>query len=113
MIGASARRGTIGGELFRNVIAADFTGAAYPVNPKGDPVGGVPGYRSVEEIPAPVDLAVICVPGEQVLAAAESALRAGRPRALRHLGRLRRNRLRGARARRSSCSRSSVATAPA
>jgi acetyl coenzyme A synthetase (ADP forming)-like protein len=77
VIGASARRGTIGGELFRNVIAADFDGAAYPVNPKGDPVGGVPGYRSVEDIPALVDLAVICVPGAQVFTAAESALRAG------------------------------------
>jgi acetyl coenzyme A synthetase (ADP forming)-like protein len=77
VIGASARRGTIGGELFRNVIAADFDGAAYPVNPKGDPVGGVPGYGSIEEIPAPVDLAVICVPGAQVLDAAGSALRAG------------------------------------
>jgi acetyl coenzyme A synthetase (ADP forming)-like protein len=77
VIGASARRGTIGGELFRNVIAADFDGAAYPVNPKGDPVGGVPGYRSVEDIPAPIDLAVICVPGAQVIDAADSALRAG------------------------------------
>ncbi|MCW2963151.1 MAG: CoA-binding domain protein [Actinomycetia bacterium] len=77
VIGASARRGTIGGELFRNVIAADFDGAAYPVNPKGDPVGGVPGYRSVEDIPGDVDLTVICVPGGRVFAAAESALRAG------------------------------------
>jgi acetyl coenzyme A synthetase (ADP forming)-like protein len=77
VIGASARRGTIGGELFRNVIAADFDGAAYPVNPKGDPVGGVPGYRSVEDIPALVDLAVICVPGAQVIDAADTALRAG------------------------------------
>jgi acetyl coenzyme A synthetase (ADP forming)-like protein len=77
VIGASTRRGTIGGELFRNVIAADFDGAAYPVNPKGDPVGGVPGYRSVADIPAQVDLAVICVPGAQVFGAAESALRAG------------------------------------
>jgi acetate---CoA ligase (ADP-forming) len=77
VIGASARRGTIGGELFRNVIAADFDGAAYPVNPKADPVGGVPGYSSIEDIPAPIDLAVICVPGAQALGAAESALRAG------------------------------------
>jgi acetate---CoA ligase (ADP-forming) len=77
VIGASARRGTIGGELFRNVIAADFDGAAYPVNPKGDPVGGVPGYRAVEEIPNLVDLAVICVPGAQVIDAADAALRAG------------------------------------
>ena len=77
VIGASSRRGTIGGELFRNVITADFDGAAYPVNPKGDPVGGVPGYASIEDIPAPVDLAVICVPGTQVIEAAGSALRAG------------------------------------
>jgi hypothetical protein len=46
----SARRGTIGGELFRNVIAADFDGAAYPVNSKGDAVGGVRGYTSIREI---------------------------------------------------------------
>ena len=29
-VGASKRRGTIGSELFRNIIAADFVGAAYP-----------------------------------------------------------------------------------
>src|ERR1700761_370191 len=39
VIGASARRGTIGGELFRNILAGDFSGASYPVNAKGDPVG--------------------------------------------------------------------------
>jgi acetyl coenzyme A synthetase (ADP forming)-like protein len=77
VIGASARRGTIGGELFRNVIAGDFDGAAYPVNPKGQPVGGVPAYRSVEEIPPLVDLAVVCVPSDQVIDASLSALRAG------------------------------------
>ena len=36
VIGASKRRGSIGGELFRNVLAGDFAGAAYPVNRKGD-----------------------------------------------------------------------------
>ena len=77
VIGASARRGTIGGELFRNVIAADFVGAAYPVNPKGEPVGGIHAYRSVEEIPGPVDLAVICVPAAHVLPAARASLRNG------------------------------------
>src|SRR5690349_16734005 len=77
VIGASSRRGSIGGELFRNVIAGDYTGAAFPVNSKGDSVGGVRGYRAIEEIGEPVDLAMICVPGDQVIAAAESALRAG------------------------------------
>jgi acetate---CoA ligase (ADP-forming) len=77
VIGASRRRGSIGGELFRNVIEADFAGAAYPVNRGGEPVAGVRGYSSIEEIPDPVDLAVICLPGEQVLDAAAEALARG------------------------------------
>jgi acyl-CoA synthetase (NDP forming)/RimJ/RimL family protein N-acetyltransferase len=77
VIGASPRRGTIGGELFRNVLQADFAGAAYPVNRGGEPVGGVGGYASIAEVPAPVDLAVICVPGGRVLDAVQSALGAG------------------------------------
>ena len=74
VIGASSRRGNIGGELFRNVLAADFSGAAYPVNRKGDSVAGVKGYTGVGEIPGGVDLAVICLPGDKVLEAAEEAL---------------------------------------
>jgi acetyl coenzyme A synthetase (ADP forming)-like protein len=77
VVGASPRRGTIGGELFRNVLEGDFAGAAYPVNPKGSPVAGVRGYRAVTEIPDPVDLAVIAVPSAHVLEAAEDALRHG------------------------------------
>lgn len=77
VVGASRRRGTIGGELFRNILDADFSGAAYPVNRGGESVAGVRGYRSIEEIPDPIDLAVLCLPGEGVLAAAEEALRKG------------------------------------
>ena len=77
VVGASRRRGTIGGELFRNVIAADFQGAAYPVNRDGEPVGGVRAYRSVDELPETVELVVICLPAQHVLGAAESALKSG------------------------------------
>ena len=77
VIGASKRRGSIGGELFRNVLEADFAGVAYPVNRAGEAVAGVRGYRAIEEIPDPVDLAVICVPGAQVVDAAEAALQKG------------------------------------
>jgi acetate---CoA ligase (ADP-forming) len=77
VVGASKRRGSIGGELFRNVLAGDFAGSVYPVNRKGDSVAGVHGYGAVGEIAEHVDLAVICVPGEQVLSAAEDALAAG------------------------------------
>jgi acetate---CoA ligase (ADP-forming) len=77
VIGASRRRGSIGGELFRNVLEADFDGAAYPVNRGGESVAGVRGYGSISEIPDPVELAVICVPGARVLEAAEEALAKG------------------------------------
>jgi acetyl coenzyme A synthetase (ADP forming)-like protein len=77
VIGASRRRGSIGGELFRNVLAADFAGAAYPVNREGETVGGVPAYASIAEVPEVVDLAVICLPGPLVLEAAEAALASG------------------------------------
>jgi acetyl coenzyme A synthetase (ADP forming)-like protein len=77
VVGASRRRGSIGGELFRNVIEADFAGAAYPVNLEGSSVAGVRGYASLEEIPDPVDLTVVCVPATGVYDAAEQALRRG------------------------------------
>ncbi|HEY3182198.1 MAG TPA: GNAT family N-acetyltransferase [Gaiellaceae bacterium] len=77
VLGASPRRGTIGGELFRNILAGDFAGAAYPVNRSGDAVAGVRGYSSIGEIPDAVDLAVICVPAAAVVDAADSALRKG------------------------------------
>jgi acetyl coenzyme A synthetase (ADP forming)-like protein len=77
VVGASSRRGSIGGELYRNVLDAGFEGTAYPVNLKGEPVAGVRAYSSVAELPDEIDLAVICVAGEHVLEAAEDALRAG------------------------------------
>ncbi len=77
VVGASKRRGSIGGELFRNILTGDFAGSVYPVNRNGDSVAGVHGHGAVGEIAEDVDLAVICVPGEKVLGAAEDALAAG------------------------------------
>jgi len=77
VVGASARRGSIGGELFRNILAGDFQGEAYPVNRGGEPVGGVRATTSVAAIGAELDLVVVCVPGDKVIAAAEDALRHG------------------------------------
>jgi acetyl coenzyme A synthetase (ADP forming)-like protein len=77
VIGASRRRGSIGGELFRNILRGDFAGAAFPVNREGSPVAGVRAYRSIEEISDSVDVAVICLPAAGVYEAAENALRKG------------------------------------
>jgi acetyl coenzyme A synthetase (ADP forming)-like protein len=77
VVGASSRAGSIGGELFRNVLRGEFRGVVYPVNRSGEPVAGVRAYRSAAEIEDTVDLAVVCLPGGAVLEAAEEALAAG------------------------------------
>ena len=75
--GASPRAGTIGGLVFRNIVEAGFSGAAYPVNRRGEDVAGLPGHTSLAEVPGDVDLAVFCLPGEHVLEAVEDALAKG------------------------------------
>jgi acetyl coenzyme A synthetase (ADP forming)-like protein len=77
VVGASTRREAIGGIVFRNILAGEFTGAAYPVNRSGEPVAGVRAYPSIDELPETVDLAVICLPGAHVIGAARSALESG------------------------------------
>ncbi|HSP55531.1 MAG TPA: GNAT family N-acetyltransferase, partial [Dehalococcoidia bacterium] len=71
VIGASRQRGPIGAELFHNVLRHGYTGTVYPVNPKARAVGGVKAYPSVLDIPDDVDLAIIAVPAENVLAIAD------------------------------------------
>jgi acetyl coenzyme A synthetase (ADP forming)-like protein len=77
VLGASRRRGSIGGELFRNILQADFIGAAYPVNRDGSAVAGVRAYSSVAELPETPDLAVVCLPAAAVVEAAEQVLARG------------------------------------
>ncbi|HKZ19303.1 MAG TPA: GNAT family N-acetyltransferase [Acidimicrobiia bacterium] len=77
VIGASARRGTIGGELFRNILEGEFAGAVYPVNRDGSPLAGVRGYASMAAIPETVDLAVVAVPAKSVIQSVESVLQTG------------------------------------
>jgi acetate---CoA ligase (ADP-forming) len=70
VIGASRSRGTIGGEVFHNLLSFEFNGPVYPVNPKAEVVQAVPAVASVQDLPGPVDLAVIVVPAALVIEAA-------------------------------------------
>ena len=67
VIGASREPGTIGGEIFHNLLEAGFNGPVYPVNPKATVIQSVPAYASVLDIPGPLDLAVVSVPAAVVL----------------------------------------------
>ena len=66
VIGASRHPGTIGYELFRNLLAYGFEGPVYPVNPSSTSVAGVRAYPTVLDVPDAVDLAVIVVPAAAV-----------------------------------------------
>jgi acetyl coenzyme A synthetase (ADP forming)-like protein len=66
VIGASRRAGTIGHELFRNLLAYDFQGPVYPINPTAQSVTGVHAYPTVLDVPDAVDVALVVVPAELV-----------------------------------------------
>ena len=95
VVGASSRAGSIGGELFRNVLRGEFRGVAYPVNRSGEPVAGVHAYRSIAEIGEVVDLAVVCLPGGSGARGGGRGARRRRPSSVRHLCRLCRDRSEG------------------
>ncbi len=77
VIGASRRRGTIGGEILHNLLAAEFNGAVYAVNDKADVVQSLAAYRSVGDIPNGVEMAVLAVPAAEVVDAARECAAAG------------------------------------
>ena len=71
VIGAGRNRGTVGGEVLHNLLAAEFNGPVYAVNDHAEVVQSLPAYRSVIDIPGGVDLAVIVVPAAQVVSVAQ------------------------------------------
>ncbi len=66
IIGASRRQDTIGQLLVRNLVLGDYTGRVFVVNPAADAVAGMPAYANVNDIPFPVDIAIVAVPAEAV-----------------------------------------------
>lgn len=77
VVGASRRRGTIGGELLHNLLVHGFSGAIYPINPAVRAVQGVRAWPTVLDVPDDIDLAVIAVPAAQVLTEVEACGRKG------------------------------------
>ena len=77
VIGAGRRPGGIGHEIVRSLLAGDFAGTVYPVNPHARSICGVHAYAAVSELPPPVDLGVVAVPASQVLGVVEESAAAG------------------------------------
>ena len=76
VIGASARPGSVGYVIVEQ-LKKRFKGAIYPVNPRYTEILGLKCYPTVEEVPDPVDLAVIAVRAEIVPQVMESVGKRG------------------------------------
>jgi acetyl coenzyme A synthetase (ADP forming)-like protein len=66
VIGASANPSKLGYVITDNILKYGFEGKVYPINPNEDEILGLAVYRSVVDVPGPVDLAVIAVPSKIV-----------------------------------------------
>ncbi len=80
LVGASPKQASVGYVLFEN-LANRFKGTAYFVNPKYDVVEAwgrqFKFYKSLSEVPDPVDVAVIAVPAQVVPQVLEEAGKKG------------------------------------
>jgi acetyltransferase len=66
VIGASARPGSLGAVVWRNLLAGQFKGPIYAVNPKHRRLDGQSVYPRIADLPQAPELAVICTPAPSV-----------------------------------------------
>ena len=62
VVGATESPGSVGRTTLWNIMSSPFGGTVFPVNPKRGNVLGIKAYKSIQEIPAQVDLAVVVAP---------------------------------------------------
>ena len=66
VIGASNEAGKIGNSVMKNLINGGYQGEIYPVHPSAPEIMGRPAFKSVKDIPGPVDIAVFAIPAKFV-----------------------------------------------
>ena len=77
LIGASRDKEKIPGRLLSMLRKNEYPGAIYPINPNYGDIDGLKCYKSIAEIGAPIDLAVIIIPARAVVGALEECAAAG------------------------------------
>lgn len=82
LVGASERPGSLGRVVRESLMAGEFTGPLFWVNPGHRTIAGQRCYRSLEDLGEPVDLAVVTAPAAATPGIVESAARAGVPAVL-------------------------------
>lgn len=64
VVGASKNPGKVGYAVFRNLL--NFKGKLYPVNPQAEDILGIPVYKTLSDIPEPVEMVVVAIPAPKV-----------------------------------------------
>ncbi len=77
LVGASNAPDKVGYTLLKNMLAAGYEGAVYPINPHDDEVLGLKAYKSVHDVPGDIDAAVIAVPAKVCTQVAEECGKKG------------------------------------
>ncbi|WNV84801.1 GNAT family N-acetyltransferase [Umezawaea sp. Da 62-37] len=77
VVGAGRSSSSVGNAVLRNLLAGDFAGDLFAVNPHADHVLGIPCHDTVLELPSAPELAVLCVPAKLVPGIAEECGRHG------------------------------------
>ncbi len=77
VIGASDRENSVGNIIFKNILGSGYKGRLYAINPKHDTIQGQQAYKSIEEIGARVELAVIATRAQTVPQLIEQCGRSG------------------------------------
>lgn len=77
VVGASDKPGSLGRLPIEHLLRYGYEGAIYPVRPDGAPVAGLPSYQAMTDCPDQIDLAMIMVGADRVIAAVDSCIAAG------------------------------------
>ena len=64
VVGASPGKGRIGAQALAALRINGYQGAIYPVNTKYESIEGLACYPSIDSVPQPCDVAIICIRGD-------------------------------------------------
>ncbi|MGA2400872.1 MAG: CoA-binding protein [Syntrophobacteraceae bacterium] len=81
IIGASATPHKSGNDVIKNILANDYAGKLFLVNPKGGEILGLPVHTSISSLPEGIDLAVIILPAKDT----PGALRECAEKGIKHI----------------------------
>lgn len=77
VVGASAKPGKVGHDIFANILKGGYTGMLFPVNPGSKSILCVRAYNTILDIADPVELAIIILPPKLALTSVAQAIEKG------------------------------------